>query len=284
MRMVKVVLWTVLAVMVAVAGLLGLLMLFEPAMIYHPEPEGAETPGQWGLPYRDVRLQTSDGETLHAWWLPRPDAEAPVLLFFHGNAGNRGGRLHNLAGLWHAGIAVLIFDYRGYGGSSGRPSERGLLLDGEAAYDWLRAKVGQRPIFFFGRSLGGAVAARVALRRPAVALILESTFTSVPAMARATFPIPGIGRLVRSRYDALGAVRHLKVPLMVIHGQADELVPYRMGRALYEASPVAEKVFHAVPGGHHNDTYVQADEAYWAWLRVFMQRVLRTRQVAGSAR
>jgi hypothetical protein len=267
---VRPVLWSLLVVLLAGLLLLLLLMLLEPALIYHPTPAGGATPAQWGLPYRAVAIPTADGQTLQAWWLPREEPEAPLLLFFHGNAGNREDRLHNLAGLWRAGIAVLIFDYRGYGGSSGRPSERGLLLDGEAAFDWLRGETGGRPIFFFGRSLGGAVAARVALRRPAAGLILESTFTSVPAMARVAFPLPGIQRLVRTRLDALGAVKTLRVPLLIIHGTADELVPIAMGRRLYEAAPGPDKTFRAVPGGRHNDTYVLAGAAYTGWLRRFM--------------
>lgn len=247
-----------------------LISRLEQTMTYHPTPLAGFSPQGMGLPYSDVRLATSDGETLQGWWIPRPEAQAPVLLFFHGNAGNREGRLHNLAGLWQAGIAVLIFDYRGYGGSTGTPSEAGLLADGLAAYDWLKTKVGSRPVTLFGRSLGGAVAAAVALQRPARGLILESTFTSAREMAGRMLPLPGIHLILRARYDSLAAVEDLRMPLLVIHGTADELVPFGMGRRIFEAAVAPDKQFREVPGGRHNDTYLVAGEAYYGWLREFM--------------
>ncbi len=267
---------------IAVLGLAALFLLglrfLEPAMIYHPISAVETTPAAGGMAYRDVEFPTEDGESLQGWWIPAPgDQEGnsgPVLLFFHGNAGNREHRLYNLQGLHKAGIPVFIFDYRGFGGSSGTPSEAGLLRDGEAAFDWLRGEVGeQRPIVFFGRSLGGAVAANVALRRPAAGLILESTFTNIARMARRVLPIPGIGLLVRSRFDALAAVAKLTLPLVIIHGEADELIPFSMGRALFAASGSTDRAFHAVPGGRHNDTFDRAGEAYYPWIASFLKRL-----------
>ncbi len=266
---------------IVVLGLLALVLLglrwLEPAMIYYPIALVLDTPEDGGMVYRDVEFSTEDGETLKGWWIPAPGevegGSGAVLLFFHGNAGNREHRLYNVLGLHKAGIPVFIFDYRGYGGSSGTPSEEGLLRDGEAAYDWLRKEVGERPIVFFGRSLGGAVAANVALRRPAAGLILESTFTNIPQMARRVLPIPGIGLLVRSRFDALMAVGKLTLPLVIIHGDADELIPFSMGRTLFEASGSTDRAFHAVPGGRHNDTFDQAGEAYYPWIASFLKRL-----------
>lgn len=267
--------WPV-SIHVVVAIVIGMLVIgwalarFETHQLYYPTPLGGDTPSRWGLPYEEVRISTEDGETLHGWWCPQPDPAAPVLLFFHGNAGNREGRLHNLQGLSRAGIAVLIFDYRGYGGSSGAPSEEGLIRDGQAAYDWLVEKTGGKPIALFGRSLGGAVAAQTALRRPAARLILESVFTSVPDMARHLYPIPGLHHLVRTRFDTLSAMAELRMPLLIVHGTDDPLVPIQMGRTLFEASPVADKTFHAVQGGVHNDTYVVAGDDYYRWLLEFL--------------
>lgn len=242
----------------------------EEAMTYHPTPLAGISPQRLGLPHQDVLLTTSDGETLQGWWIPRPETKAPVLLFFHGNAGNREDRLHNLAGLWQAGISVLIFDYRGYGGSTGTPSEAGLVTDGLAAYDWLTEKVAPGPVTLFGRSLGGAVAAAVARQRPARGLILESTFTSARDMAGRVLPLPGIHLIVRASYDSLAAVAELRMPLLVIHGTADELVPFAMGRRIFETAAPPEKQFREVPGGRHNDTYLVAGEAYYDWLREFL--------------
>ncbi len=266
---------------IVVLGLAALLLLglrwLEPAMIYFPESAIRNTPAGGGMEYREIDFPTEDGETLKGWWIPAAGEEGgeagPVLLFFHGNAGNREHRLHNLLGLHKVGIPVFIFDYRGYGGSSGKPSEEGLLRDGAAAYDWLRGEVGERPIVFFGRSLGGAVAANVALRRPAAGLILESTFSNIPEMARRVLPIPGIGLLVRSRFDTLAAVRKLTLPLVIIHGDADEMIPFSMGQALFETSGSTDRAFHAVPGGHHNDTYLTAGEAYFPWIVSFLKRL-----------
>jgi hypothetical protein len=278
-----------LAVVFAALVLLVLgLRWVEPHLIYFPTGPVSQTPADAGLAFEDVVIPTADGETLRAWWIPAPpdgaaaddpaaaagaapgDAARPVLLFFHGNAGSREHRLHNLQGLRRAGISVLIFDYRGYAGSSGTPSEAGLIRDGEAAYDWLRGQAGRRPIVFFGRSLGGAVAAQVALSRPPAGLILESTFTTAREMARRVLPLPGAHRLLRSRYDTLAAVRALRVPLLIVHGELDELVPIAMGRALFAAAGSADKTFRAVPGGHHNDTYLLAGPAYWEWVRAFL--------------
>ncbi|MDH5753556.1 MAG: alpha/beta hydrolase, partial [Deltaproteobacteria bacterium] len=206
------------------------------------------------------------------WWLPRPEPEAPRLVFFHGNAGTREQRIHNLAGLWRAGISVLIFDYRGYGDSTGRPSEAGLISDGLTAFDWLASR-GQGPIALFGRSLGGAVAAQVARRRPVAALVLESTFTSVPDMASKVLPFPGIRWLVHTRLNTLEAVKELEKPLLIIHGQSDELIPFVMGQTLYNGSISPQKQFFPVPNGQHNDTYLVAGEKYFQTLSGFLHNL-----------
>lgn len=257
----------------AVLGTLLIGWLFsrlEQAMTYHPTALTGILPERFGLAHQDLRLQTTDGETIQGWWIPRPEPDAPVMLFFHGNAGNREGRLHNLAGLWRAGISVLIFDYRGYGGSTGTPSEAGLIADGLAAFDWLAARVAPRPVTLFGRSLGGAVAAMVARERPAGGLILESTFTSAREMAGRMLPLPGIHLILRASYDSLAAVRELELPLLVIHGTADDLIPFEMGRRIFEQAASPQKQFREVPGGRHNDTYLLAGDAYYDWLRDFM--------------
>ena len=269
---------TLIALLVAAGVLLLGARWLEKAMLYHPIAALDGNPASAGMPFEDVTFTSSDGETLHGWWIPAsvsPEQEdrAPALLFFHGNAGNRSHRLHNLAGLHRAGIAVFIFDYRGYGGSTGTPGEEGLLQDGEAAFDWLRNKVGPRPIVMFGRSLGGGVAARVALTRPPVGLILESTLTNVPDMAVRVLPLPGVRRLVRSRLDALAAVRVLTVPLLVIHGEEDEIIPFAMGQTLFHEAASPRKAFHPVPGGRHNDTYLGAGDDYYRWIVDFLEEL-----------
>jgi hypothetical protein len=264
-------------------GAFGMLVLglrwLEPHLIYFPTGPVERTPADAGMPFQDVTIPTADGETLRAWWIPAAGepagGTAPVLLFLHGNAGSREHRLHNLQGLYRAGFSVLIFDYRGYAGSTGTPTEAGLYRDGEAAFDWLRGQVGGRPIVLFGRSLGGAVAAHVAGSRPAAGLILESTFTTAREMADRVLPLPGVQHLMRSRYDVLAALGALRLPLLIIHGDADELVPFAMGQRLFEAAAAADKTFHAVRGGRHNDTYFVAGPVYWEWFRAFVDKLPR---------
>ena len=230
--------------------------------LFFPRPDPLPGPPDC----EEIYVQVEENVRVHCRKHPAPKARF-TLLFFHGNAGNREDRLHNLAGLWQAGISVLIFDYRGYGGSTGSPSEPGLVADGLAAFDWLADQVAPAPVVLFGRSLGGAVAAAVAGRRPAKGLILESTFTSARDMAGRVLPLPGVHLIVRARYDALAAVRDLRLPLLVIHGTADEIVPFAMGRRIFESAASPAKQFRQVPGGRHNDTYLVAGDAYYGWLR-----------------
>lgn len=278
---------TVLIVIPVLAVLFVLAMRWlEPRMIYFPGPPPERTPADAGMRFEEVQFTARDGETLKGWWLPARNSGAPVMLYFHGNAGTREDRLEILQGMVNAGISVFIFDYRGYGGSSGRPSEAGLILDGEAAFDWLAGHLGGVPVFLLGHSLGGAVAAQTALTRKSAGLILESAFTSVPDMAQRTLPLPRalLRMLVKTRFNNREALRQYKGPLLIIHGDMDEVVPFWMGKALFEASatpatPVGKR-FQAVAGGHHNDIMLVAGAEYWRWLREFAARALASRESA----
>lgn len=262
---------TVLLIGLALLGLLSWgLTRMQGVMLFHPRPLSGLDPAREGVTCETVAISVHDGTTLGAWWCPTEDQGRPALLFLHGNAGNREGRLHNVRGLQEAGISVLIVDYRGYGESSGIPSEGGLIRDALAAYDWLAERVAPRPVAIFGRSLGGVLGALVARERQPAGLIVESTFTSLGAITRHVLPVPALHLLVRSRLNTLAAIRELDLPLMVIHGAGDELVPVEMGRALYDASPSAHKVWHEVPDGQHNDTYFKAGPAYFQWMRAFL--------------
>ena len=244
--------------------------LLENRMTYYPEPATGITPQDVGLPYKNIQIPTQDREQLAAWQIEASADTGPLVVFFHGNAGTREDRLHNLAILHQAGINVLIFDYRGYGGSTGSPTEPGVILDGLAVFDWAAEAFPGRPVVLFGRSLGGAVAAQVALQRPAAGIILESTFTSAPDMAGRVLPLPGVRWLIRQRFDTLAAVGRLKLPLLVIHGARDSLIPVAMGRKLYEAAASVKKTLRVVPAGDHNDTYLSAGEAYTGWITEFL--------------
>ena len=198
------------AILALVAG--GLYVM-QPAMVFLPSRKLAATPDQWGLEYEDVWLQTEDGVRLHGWYLPRAGARR-VLLFFHGNAGNISHRQATLEIFHRLGLSVLILDYRGYGRSEGRPSERGLYRDARAAWDHLVDGRGVAPsdIVLFGRSLGGAVAAELASQVQPRALILESTFSSARDLAREIYPLLSWLIVRRFEFDTVARLAAGAVP------------------------------------------------------------------------
>jgi uncharacterized protein len=244
------------------AGLLGRWRgAVERALIFRPVARLDGSPADRGLAFEDVLVDTDDGARLHGWHVP---GRRPVtLLYCHGNAGNVSHRLAKLEALHrHLGVSVLLFDYRGYGRSSGRPSEAGTYADARAMRTWL-ARAAPGPVVYTGESLGTAVATALAVDDPPAALVLEAPFTSVRALASAL--LPGAGRLFRNRYDTLAAIARVRAPVLVLHGDADEVVPPDQGRAVFAAAP-QPKSLAVVPGAHHNDAYLVGGEIYWqAW-------------------
>lgn len=230
------------------------------------------------MPFEDVELLTDDGVRLHAWWVPAPLKESGAarrsVLFCHGNAGNISHRTESVGVFHKLGLNVLIFDYRGYGRSAGRPTERGTYLDAEAAWKHLVEVRGARPerTVLFGRSLGGAVAARTAEAHPPGALILESTFTSLPDMGAELYPWLPVRLLSRYRYRSSDLVPAMKCPVLVIHSPEDELVPYAHGRRLFETAP-GPKTFLEI-GGDHNNGWYESRKRYVAGLRAFLDEHL----------
>ena len=246
--------------------------LIDRYFIFHPDSDLYADPAEMGLDFEEVRFTAADGVTLHGWFVPGSDGATLVLL--HGNAGNISGRLRRLADLHRRlGMNVLIFDYRGYGLSEGRPSEKGTYLDAEAALDYLgsRGDVDQDRIALFGHSLGTAIAVETAVRRDVYALLLESPFTSIRAMARHNYPFfPGIGAILRRKYDSLSKIEDIRAPLMVLHGDRDDTVPIRMGRELYEAA-AEPKRFHPIAGADHDDADVVGGDAYYEAIAAFLR-------------
>jgi len=265
---------TVLATTLAL--LAGCGSTVERSLIYYPTRRLEATPRDYGLAFEEVRLAAEDNVRLHGWYVP---GRRPVtLLWCHGNAGNISHRLENLR-LIHdrLGVGVLIFDYRGYGESEGVPSEVGTYRDARAFRAWQRRHplAGPTPVVYFGRSLGAAVATTLAAEDPPTALILETPFASVRAMASVTLPVVGYlaGLLLRTRYDTLGRIDQVHVPVLVLHGDADEVVPFEQGRAVFEAAR-EPKAFVTIPRAHHNDTYLVGGEPYWqAWERFLAAHV-----------
>jgi len=239
------------------AALVGVVYLAQDSLVYFPNMGRAHvaTPAVHGLAYEDVFLKTSDGETLHAWWLPVTDARGTVLLF-HGNAGNISHRMEYARMFRTLGYHTLLVDYRGYGKSTGTPSEQGTYADATAAWQWLTTTRGipNREIVIFGESLGGAVACWLARERPAGALIIASTFTSVPDLGSEVYGFLPVRLISRFSYDTRECLPHVKAPVLVIHSADDEIIPVAHGRRLFEAAR-KPKVFLELAGGH-NDGFV----------------------------
>ena len=255
-------------------GLALMLYLLQERMVFLPHLPGRAldaTPQAIGLDSEDTFIDTADGERLHGWWVPAADARG-ALLFFHGNAGNISHRLDSIAIFNRLGLDVLIVDYRGYGQSTGNPSEAGTYRDARAAWDWLLARsVAPERIVVFGRSLGGAVGAWLAAQpdvRPA-GLIVESCFTSGADMARRLYPWLPARWITRLKYPVRDYVAAAESPLMVIHSRDDEIIPFDMGRALYDAAP-APRAFFELRGDHNagfwlsRDRYVPALDTFVA--------------------
>jgi fermentation-respiration switch protein FrsA (DUF1100 family) len=223
------------------------------SLLYFPSGAIAETPDQAGLDFRDLGFETEDGERLHGWWIPAPADPLGHLLLCHGNAGNIGDRVLHAALLTASGFDVLLFDYRGYGRSSGRPSEAGTYRDTRAALGCLLEQPGVDParVLYLGESLGGACALNLALERPPAGLVLLSTFAGVRELARLHYPfVPAA--LVPDAYPTLRRIRELRAPLLVLHGDRDEIVPLSQARDLFEAAPDPKRM-QVFAGLGHND-------------------------------
>lgn len=245
----------------------------EEQFIFFPSAEISRTPRNYGLAFEDVYVKTEDGVTLNGWFVPHPGAST-TLLWFHGNGGNIGHRSEHLK-LLHDNLKshIFIFDYRGYGRSDGRPSEEGTYKDGIAALAHLRSRkeVQSKQIVFFGQSLGAAVATEIAVRESCLALILEAPFTSIRDMARIALPFLPIGLFLRTKYDNLDKIKKVQAPILVLHGDRDEIVPFAQGQQIFAAAPQPKR-FYAIRGSAHNDTYSVGGEAYFLALKEFIEK------------
>ena len=252
--------------------LVGLLALQERRLIFFPTRTLAAAPADVGLRAEELSITAADGVALHGWWIEGPGDR--VLIWYHGNAGNIGDRLRNAR--WFVdrlGVDVVLVDYRGYGRSAGSPDEEGLYLDGLAVYDAVAARsVRAEDVVLFGRSLGGAIAIETALRRPAGALVLESVFRSVPALAREHYWfVPSA--VVRTRMDNVSKIARVRTPTLVLHGDRDGIVPLPHGRRLFEAAGGAAHL-HVIEGAGHNDTWLVGGEPYVQAWKTFLHETV----------
>ena len=233
--------------------LFGLFRLFEWKSLYYPTRSLDVTPSDVDLAFEEVNFVAEDGVRLHGWWIPGESGKGTIL-FCHGNGGNISHRVGWARELHETGWNLFLFDYRGYGKSRGFPTEKGTYRDARAAYEVIRARyddIEQPPVVVLGRSLGGAVAVQLALDKPVLGLVLENTFPSVPEMARELYPF--LPRpLIKFRYDAASKIDDLALPKLIAHSPHDEIVPYDMGRKLFDVA-ADPKAFAELKGGH-NDT------------------------------
>jgi alpha-beta hydrolase superfamily lysophospholipase len=255
----------------AYGGLCLFVFLRQPAYVYYPGRDVMLTPSAAGLSHEEVTLATADGEALGAWYVPaaRGGPPARTLLVFHGNAGNIGDRVDAVRAFHELGFNVLIFDYRGFGRSTGRPTEKGTYQDALAAWGYLTRERGEPPqnVILFGRSLGGAVAAWLAEQVRPGGLVLEGTMTSAPDMAVTMFPYLPVRWLCRFRYDALARMGRIRCSVLIAHSRADEIIPFRHGRRLFEAAREPKQFVELHQD--HNATEVELEPHYRRALQEF---------------
>ncbi len=257
----------------AYVGVCAGFYLYQRRLLYAPSSELSATPSDIGLEYEEVELTAKDGVRLHGWYVPHERPRA-VVLYFHGNTGNISERLESLRIFHRLRLSTFILDYHGYGLSGGSPSEEGTYLDALAAWEYLVGERGIAPdrIIVFGRSLGAAVGAWLVARHSPRAAVIESAFTSLPAVAAENYPLLPIRWLARYRYDTLENIRHARCPVLVAHSRDDKLIRIHHGRALYEAVPGSKDFLEF--SGEHKDGFLSSGEAYVAGVNRFVTHVL----------
>lgn len=267
--------YIIIALIVAV--LLKLLVTrLEPAMVFYPLRGEDATPAGLGIRFEPLTLRASDGVRLAAWQL-EPENPTVDIVYFHGNGGNLSLWLPVFAVLHSFGYRVLAIDYRGYGLSDGSPTEKGLFLDAEAAARHARANRGKRPfdkardrpLVYWGRSLGGPVAAAAARAVPPDALVLESTFPDKASVLRTMLLFRALNVFGSYSFDTLGQLRDFRKPVLIIHADGDTIIPYALGRELFERLD-APKEFVTLRGADHNDLFDAGHEVYWKPIRAFL--------------
>jgi hypothetical protein len=235
-------------------ALLVLLFVAQRSILYVPDtrPPSLTEAGLQGV-MGTVETRSADGLRLLAWHRAPPSPQAPVLVYFHGNAGHIGHRADRLRPYLDAGFGALLVEYRGYGGNPGRPTEEGLYADARAAHDFLtRRSVAADRMVFYGESLGTAVAVQMAVEQDCAAVVLEAPFTSVAAVAQSRYWMFPVRRLVRDKFDSLAKIGDLRCPLFVMHGDRDGVVPIRYGRELFAAAREPKESKWFAEGTHTN--------------------------------
>ena len=266
-----------LLLLVVGLGLLFFVRWLEPRFAFFPSVGESTTPSEFGVPFTAVTLPTRDGERLRAWLLKGTDSRA-LVVYFHGNGGNLSNWAPILSDLARHGFDVLAFDYRGYGVSTGRPTESGVYRDADAVLEHLSgANTGSLPVIYWGRSLGTAVAAYAASRRRPDGIILEAGFPDARAVVRSSPPLALLSVFSSYRFATAAWLKTAQTPGLVIHGDADQVIPFALGRALFDRM-TGDKTFVAIPGGDHNDAKPADERAYWSAVDAFVAAIAARRR------
>jgi len=269
----------VLSALIAYAAMALLVFLFQSRLVYFPHVgrEAGATPRVAGLDYEDVELRTADDVLLHGWWVPARDSCGAVLIF-HGNAGNISHRIGYLTMFARLGYSTLIIDYRGYGRSSGGPSEEGTYRDAEAA--WLHLiearKLNRQDVVILGESLGAGIATWLAAKYPPRALVLASAPTSVPDLGAQIYPWLPVRLLARIEYGNLARVPTIAAPILIAHSREDEIVPFAHGEALFAAAREPKQLL--VMSGGHNEGFLFTRPEWTTALAAFLDRAQKADQ------
>lgn len=266
----KMILW----ILILLAGLyliiLALFFSFQSRLVYFPSASVDVTPKQVGLVYEDVHFKTEDNLLLHGWFIPAEHARA-TLLFCHGNAGNISQRVESIKQFHDLSLNVFIFDYRGYGNSQGQPSEKGTYKDAQAAWEYITKNKGIKDgeLITFGRSLGGPIAAWLALNNNPLGLIIESSFTSIPELGAELYPYFFVKYLSRIKYPTKEYVKEVESPVLVGHSTRDTLIPFHHGKRIFDAA--REPKYWMEMMGDHNIGFLETGDKYMEEIDKFIQ-------------
>lgn len=276
----KMILYIVLIVAGTYLALSVMLFFFQERMVFVPGRKVFATPAAYKIDFEDLYLKTANGVTINAWYVPAKDAKYTVL-FCHGNAGNIANRLETAAFYHNNGFNFMVFDYPGYGRSTGKPSDKGLLSSAETAWKYLTEirKLDPKSIIVIGRSLGGSAASHLAAKYDPAMLCLEATFVSVKEAAKDVVPFMPVGLICRISLPTGENLSKVKCPVLLIHSPHDEVINYRHGERLFEIAP-EPKEFHTLKGGH-NDCWFIDQSRYAEIFKVFLNKYVDKPQADG---
>ncbi len=270
------VIWILVIIAGVYVAFTALLYILQPKYVYYPERTLSAEPSSIGLQFESVYFTTTDGLRLSGWFVPIKSARGTVL-FCHGNAGNISHRLDSIQIFHQLGLDVFIFDYRGYGQSEGKPTEQGTYKDAEAAWRYLteERQVNPNGIIIFGRSLGGAVASWLAQSHSPGALILESTFTSLPDIAANLYPYLPVRLLLRFKYNTAEYLGKVNCPVLIVHSHDDEIMPFSHGQRLFDMASEPKKFLEI--SGTHNEGFITSGKDYEKGLKAFISEHFESR-------